>query len=94
MLVKLIFDLCKQNSVAACIPPSDPWSGKVIVSSDGTVANYSCAFGYSLSGLSERKCLPDGSGWEGEEPSCCELGFFYYVNKLVQYTAIKLTIFC
>ncbi|WAQ97855.1 SVEP1-like protein [Mya arenaria] len=57
---------CKCNS------PGAPLHGSMYITetSGFQVANYGCALGYSISGLTQRRCLDDASGWEDVDPSC------------------------
>lgn len=53
-----------------CKLPLTPTNGKITVSDDGTTISYSCNSGYSLEGVSARKCQTDGSGWDESDPTC------------------------
>ncbi|KAL4229791.1 hypothetical protein ACF0H5_010182 [Mactra antiquata] len=55
-----------------CLTPSAPDGGTVSVSdtTQGPVASYLCSKGYSINGMITRQCLDDGTGWEGNDPSC------------------------
>ncbi|KAH3730014.1 uncharacterized protein LOC127852953 [Dreissena polymorpha] len=53
---------------------TNPWSGKVTLSTNGQVtkATYSCNSGYTLTGVTDRTCLADGN-WDGTESTCSEV---------------------
>ncbi|XP_060586067.1 sushi, von Willebrand factor type A, EGF and pentraxin domain-containing protein 1-like [Ruditapes philippinarum] len=53
-----------------CDFPPQPTNGQVSLSGTGTVATYRCDTGYTLTGLSDRTCQDDGTGWEGPDPVC------------------------
>ena len=65
--IKSFFIICVE-----CNLPSQPADGIVSVSNSvhGQMANYTCDTGYTLFGLSSRLCLSDGTGWEGDDPTC------------------------
>ena len=56
---------------ARCDNKTDPLSGSLNVTSNGliTKANFKCAEGYYLDGLSQLECLPGGV-WNGPDPVC------------------------
>ena len=53
-----------------CDDPVAPQNG--IVTSNGTLAVYTCDTGYSLSEWTQRDCADDGTGWSGTQPLCGE----------------------
>lgn len=55
-------------SLAVCNTPPLPFNGNV--SSNGTIAVYSCDQGYSMSGTPTISCSQNGSGWNGSAPLC------------------------
>ncbi|XP_052281318.1 sushi, von Willebrand factor type A, EGF and pentraxin domain-containing protein 1-like [Dreissena polymorpha] len=60
------FPTCKCNS------PSTPTKGGMFITDDaaGQVAHYSCILGYSISGMTSRRCMSDGTGWQDVNPTC------------------------
>ena len=54
--------------LTVCDDPLTPLNGAV--TSNGTLAVYTCDTGYSLSEGAERSCADDGSGWSGVQPLC------------------------
>lgn len=64
--------------VLVCSPPEPPLHGGQTISEDKTTVTFWCEPGYSINGQSSLKCSEDGSGWNGEVPSCCE---FYEILK-------------
>ena len=58
-----------------CVTPTNPINGMVTlpsglsIGSAGTLAVYSCDFGYALNGSSTRTCQSDGT-WSGAAPTC------------------------
>ncbi|XP_052281195.1 P-selectin-like [Dreissena polymorpha] len=62
------------STCVLCNTLNPPSSGYVNISSNATVsvATYTCAQGYVISGVTTRTCLKNGS-WEGTSPACdCE----------------------
>ncbi|XP_053399292.1 CUB and sushi domain-containing protein 3-like [Mercenaria mercenaria] len=56
--------------VCVCDTPTSVSHGSITISTDGSVAAYSCDAGYTLDGNIERVCASDGSGWNGTTPEC------------------------
>ena len=58
------------GTVDCCSLPN-PINGRVQFpdTTVGSVANYSCFFGYTLNGTSTRTCEADGE-WSGDPPTC------------------------
>ena len=54
------------------------------MSTDGILAVYSCASGYSLNGSASRSCASDGSGWYGTDPFCG-----MYLNAVILHLIIN-----
>ena len=54
-----------------CGDLSNPVNGRVVLqlTTEGSVATYSCNKGYKLSGSSTRTCGSDGA-WTGDAPTC------------------------
>ena len=54
-----------------CPSLESPARGEVIFTNltVGSTANYTCQFGYMISGVTTRVCQPGGV-WSGEEPMC------------------------
>lgn len=42
----------------------------MLVSENGYRVSYYCKIGYTLYGLSSRQCQTNGTGWNGQDPSC------------------------
>ena len=45
------------------------------ITSDGMIVTYTCEQGYSLNGTQTRYCRQDGTGWDGEPPTCGKIQF-------------------
>ena len=50
--------------------PAAPVNGDVI--SDGQMAVYSCAEGFTMQGTSTKNCGKEGAGWNSTAPTCSE----------------------
>ena len=55
----------------------------------GTVATYTCNYGYQLIGLRNRTCEDSGSGgvWSGSDPSCTGLAGWILLALPINYCA-------
>ena len=65
--------------ILECVIPSAPANGSLDVLSNGNVIKYYCDIGYTLNGSLERQCGEDGSGWNGNEPSCGKCLLIIYI---------------
>ena len=65
------FSLILFGIIVDCGDLDAPENGDVVYDEtlEGSVANYSCNFGYRLDGDDQRVCQGD-SMWSGEMPSC------------------------
>ncbi len=63
------------HAASVCANLVDPDNGRVVSLTDqtnpGSVALYSCTFGYRLTGIqgTTRTCMPTGE-WDGRDPTC------------------------
>ena len=70
-----------------CANLTDPDNGQVVSLTDdnnpGSVALYSCLFGYELTGIqgNTRSCMATGE-WEGTDPTCQGKNLFQRVSAM------------
>ena len=64
----LIYLLHGLISFTVCNSPPTLLNGNI--TSDGMTATYTCEQGYSMNGTQTRVCRQDGTGWNGEPPTC------------------------
>ncbi|KAL4230224.1 Sushi [Mactra antiquata] len=76
-----------QPPTCKCEAPVSPDNGIVDVSSDGSIATYSCNIGYVLKGNQYRGCQVDGNAWNGTDPICetCS-SLTSLLNGVISYT--------
>ena len=66
-------------AVISCdVPPPAPQYGKRSFQNTtfGSIANYSCNHGYTISGGNQLTCMDTGE-WSGSAPNCQGISFFY-----------------
>ena len=54
-----------------------PDYGQYVLLDNGFTVKYSCESGYTLSGVNERHCGANSTGWSGADPNC---GKIYNIN--------------
>lgn len=52
-----------------CLPATIPDDGSIL-SDNGETVHYECNVNYSMNGNSIRECDTNGSGWNGQDPTC------------------------
>ena len=74
-----------------CIELSDPENGQVEQNGnrERAVADYSCDYGYTLEGDSQRSCDANGR-WSGTNPICKSRSIFilYVEYQILQYNSL------
>ena len=61
-------------------------NGAIEPSQDMLTHHHYCEVGFSLRGNAERSCLPEGGGWDQEEPEC---GMYNYLHNQSRCTKIS-----
>ncbi|WAQ98147.1 SVEP1-like protein [Mya arenaria] len=64
----------EDSPVCKCVMPTSISNGAYQVRENGSVLEYSCIEGYTLSGMTVRTCSDSGDGWSDSSPSCIKCG--------------------